>query len=213
VTESKNRNVDRLKAATLTILDSTNPASSLRPEVLEIVNVFDASGGLQHRPAQEEGADISAGETLSVDGLALSPLMAAMCADDYKRTVTFIRGLHAAIAAYRTQVSGRPVRVLYAGCGPFAMLAVPLMAVLAAEEVTFELLDMHAESVASANSIIDSLELAASVSASHVMNASDYQIDRDRPPDIILLEIMNACLEKEQRTAGSGDPSFVAAGA
>ena len=75
------------------------------------------------RTAPQE--DISGGETLTSNGLALSPTMAAMCANDFVRTIQFIRGTHAAIADIRERFPDRPARVLYAGCGPYATLAVP----------------------------------------------------------------------------------------
>ncbi len=186
-----------LKTATLAILDERSATSSLRPEVLDLIEVFQNAGGL----AADRSQDIGAGATLSSRGLALSPQMAAMCAEDYARTIAFIRGLNAAIEDSHSRISDRPARILYAGCGPYAALAVPLMSVWSPQEVSFELLDLHAESIDSAKTVIHALEFDGSVSAYRIMDAADYQASPDAPPDILVMEIMNACLEKEPQVS------------
>jgi len=127
--------------------------------------------------------------------------MAAMCADDFARTVVFLRGVHAAIHDRRSRFGHRPVRVLYAGCGPYATLALPLMSVLSPAEANFELLDLHAHSVASAQTVVGRLGLGAALGKCRVMDACDYRIDPDARPDVLVLELMNACLEKEPQVA------------
>src|SRR5687768_18333999 len=102
--------IDRLRNVTLSLLDQAYPAFSLRSEVLELKSVFEAAGG-------NVGAvdDISSGETITSEGTAISPTMAAMCVDDFARTVQFIRGTHEAIHDLRRTSDDRPVRALYAG--------------------------------------------------------------------------------------------------
>lgn len=137
------------------------------------------------------------------DGVALSPTLAAMCADDFVRTIEFIRGTHAAIQDVRLRYPDRPARVLYAGCGPYATLAVPLMAVFSPREVRFALVDVHAESIASARSIVDALEFADFVEECETADATVYRVRLERPPDVLLVEIMQACLEAEPQVAVS----------
>jgi len=189
--------MDQLRIITQLILESESPASSLRPEVLELTRILTDSQTA--RPVRPE--DISGGETRTSNGLALSPTMAAMCAEDFVRTIEFIRGSHAAIGDLRKRLPDRAVRVLYAGCGPHATLAVPLMSVFSPNEVTFTLLDVHPESIASAQSIVATLGLATSVTAFETVDATSYRICPDRPPDIILTETMQACLEAEPQVA------------
>ncbi|MBA3350936.1 MAG: hypothetical protein H0U23_00670, partial [Blastocatellia bacterium] len=133
---------EKLSSATRSILDASRPAYSLRSEVLELKAIFEQAGGL----APDTSRDISSGETLTSGGTAISPTMAAMCVDDFARTVQFIRGPHAAIQAVRTKASDRPVRVLYAGCGPWAPLAIPLMTIFAPRDLHFSLIDIHCDS-------------------------------------------------------------------
>ncbi len=185
----------RLRQLTLEILDDAVAVHGLRPAVLALVGLLDEHG------ARARSDDISAGETRLGDGLALSPTMAAMCAQDYARTAVFLRGLHQAIRDAHDRAPQRPVRVLYAGSGPYALLATPLMSVLTPAQVQFTILDIHEESVASARRVVDGLGLGAFVSALTVADACRYRISPTRTPDIIVSETMNACLAKEPQVS------------
>jgi len=150
--------------------------------------------------------DFSGSEIRTSNGLALSTDMAAMCAGDFVRTVEFLRGMHAAVIDVRERFPSRPARVLYAGCGPYATLAVPLMTVFSAAEATFTLLDIQPESIESARSVVNSLGLSGSVSGFEITDATQYLISPAALsdvvlPDIILIEIMQACLEAEPQVA------------
>ena len=63
------------------------------------------------------------------------------------RTVKFIRGMHDAIKEAQRLNPGKRISVLYAGCGPFGTLALPLTTQFQSHEVEFTLLDLHNESV------------------------------------------------------------------
>ena len=189
--------IEQLRKATATVLDRNQSAHTLRPEVIEITTVLASSQAVWASSQQ----DISRGETQTSNGLALSPTMAAMCAEDYVRTIAFIRGIHAAIVDVRNRLPDRPARVLYAGCGPYATLAVPLMTLFSPAELTFTLLDIHPESIKSAKSIVDTLCLSDSVERFETVDAGSYRVNPDQAPDIILVEVMQACLESEPQVA------------
>src|SRR5688500_17471028 len=104
--------VNRLRDVTRSLLDPARPASSLRSEVLEVKSIFQAAGGVDMGTVD----DIATGETITAEGVAISPTMAAMCVDDFARTVQFIRGAHAAIRDLQLTINDRPILVLYAGC-------------------------------------------------------------------------------------------------
>jgi hypothetical protein len=189
--------MERLLELTELILDSRNLAYMLRPEILEIKEILAASGTYSARP----GEDIASGETRTSHGLAVSPTMAIMCADDYMRTIQYLRGTHAAILDLRARIPDRPVRVLYAGCGPCATLASPLMAVLPASEVAFTLLDLHSESIESARSVVETLGFGGHVKAYETLDVMEYHIDPDEPPDLVVSEVMQVCLGVEPQVA------------
>ena len=145
--------------------------------------------------------DVTEGETASSEGLALSPTQAAMCAGEFQRTAIFLRGLHDAIVEVVELKSPEPVRVFYAGSGPYATLAVPLMTVFPPEKVRFTLLDMHPVSIASAKSVVRRLGLERSVEAYVLADACEYIIPGDAIPDVILSETMSTALEREPQVA------------
>ena len=189
--------MSRLKKLTGMLLDAGSEVHTLRPELLELTAILSGAEttGIQRNEQIDEG------QTLTPEGVAISPTNAMMCADDYVRTIKFIRGAHAAIADQKKRHPERPVRVLYAGCGPYAMLALPLMSMWSADEATFTLLDIHRESIDAARSIVDSLGLGDSVREYEVADAGSYLIPDNWLPDIILMELMQACLEKEPQVA------------
>jgi hypothetical protein len=124
-----------------------------------------------------------------------------MCAGEFQRTASFLRGLHDAIKSVIQTRSPRVVRVLYAGSGPYATLAVPLMTVFPPETVRFTILDIHPDSIKHVNSLVQRLGLSDSVETCTVADACDYTIPNDSIPDIILSETMSTALEKEPQVA------------
>ena len=187
--------LEKLRRLTASLLDAQRPAHTLRNEVLQIKSILESSS----EPISDHASDIAAGETQTKFGLAISPKMASMCLDDFARTVQFVRGLHDAIADMRGTITSRPVRVLYAGCGPWAPLAIPAMSVVSSSEATFTLLDIHDASIASVRGLIDRLGLSAGVDALVTADASEYSIAEQ--PDIVVIEMMRAALDSEPQVA------------
>jgi hypothetical protein len=109
--------------------------------------------------------------------------------------------LEAAILDASKLVTERPVRVLYAGCGPYALLAVPLMARHSSDAVRFTLLDIHPQSIDSARSIVDGLGFAEYVEEYACVDACRYPIQGSHPPDVIVSETMFYCLQNEPLVA------------
>ena len=188
---------ERLQKVSLSLLDGSRPAYSLRNEVLELKSIFEASGGLKADTTE----NIARGETVTPGGIAISPTMAAMCVEDFARTVEFIRGTHDAINDIASKTTGRPVRVLYAGCGPWAPIAVPVMTVLTPAEALFTLLDIHQESIDSTRRMIESLRLHDHVFEFEVADATTYEINPGEPPDVIVIEMLRTGLQSEPQVA------------
>lgn len=178
------------------ILSPDRPPSSLFKEVNALADALTHLGQYARDPLD----DIAKGETRTGQGLALSPHAAAMCARDFVRTVQFMRGAYQAVCD-QSEKLGRQVNLLYVGCGPFALLVLPIMLRLRSQQVQVSLIDIHTDSMESASRIIEHLGLDRHIASATVIDAANYQIDRDRTPDIILLEIMQASLEKEPQIA------------
>lgn len=189
--------IEEFKRLTLETLTHEGKRGVLAGIVYELTDILENAAELQI----DSQSDIAEGETASSEGLAISPTQAAMCAGDFQRTATFLRGLHSAILEALRKKSPKPVRVLYAGSGPYATLAVPLMAVFPPERVRFTLLDLHPVSIASAKSVVHRLGLDQSVEGYVLADACGYTIPNDATPDIIVSETMSTALEKEPQVA------------
>lgn len=185
----------QLNKLTQEILNSEICPTHLRPEVIEISKLFQELCSDIFRKKDR----IDEGESSTLDGLAVSPTMAAACVDEYMRTTLYLRGLFAAIRDQGAKISNRPVRILYAGCGPFGTLAVPLMSILEEGEAQFTFLDIHQESIESARTLVSALKFDNFVHEYLTGDAMLYEVNCSEPPDIIVMETMQAVLNKEMQ--------------
>jgi len=103
-----------------------------------------------------------AAATLLPGGKAISPRDAARCVLDAPRTSAYLRGIHAAIRTMQARFAERPIDIVYAGCGPFAALAIPMAAIFGAE-IRFTLIDIHARSLLNARRVAEQLGCAKSI--------------------------------------------------
>ena len=188
--------LERLRTLTEQLLEGAALPGDAAAAVRELESLFSelAAFGV---PTE----NIAEGESRLSTGLAISPGQAAMCLRDFGRTTAFLRGVHRAIASCAQAAPGRTVEVLYAGCGPYALLAVPILAIHPLGEVRFTLLDVHERSLRAARALVESLGLEAGVTAYVQADASGYRIPPERAPHVVLAEAMNACLEKEPQVA------------
>ncbi|HEU0076054.1 MAG TPA: hypothetical protein VFQ76_00290, partial [Longimicrobiaceae bacterium] len=147
-----------------------------------------------------DGADDSEGTRLP-GGEAIAPRDAARCVLDGRRTSAFLRGLHAAILEARRRFPGVPTEILYAGCGPFAPLAVPLTTRFGPGEIRFTLLDVHGRSLDAARRIFQALGKSAFVRDYVRCDAASYRHDAPHPIHVVVVEAMLAALEREPQVA------------
>ncbi len=184
-----------LKRISREIINPDKTLADLIPEAQALRDLFERKA----RFCIDHSRDLAAGESRLDSGLAISPTLAAMCIRELFRTTAFIRGLGEAIGdAMRPE---RPVRVLYAGCGPYASLAVPLMAALTREQVRFTLLDIHQDCLDQALALIESFGLSHYVDGSVCADATRYRIPGDDKPDVIVSETMAVCLHNEPQVS------------
>ena len=184
-----------LTKLTQAILDPSIPAYTLREEVLALTGILESVGD----SAVCHATDLAYGETNTGQGKAISPAAARLCADDYVRTVQFLRGVNQAIVdllAVR-----QTVNVVYAGCGPLALLAVPLMTQFKQDQAQFTLLDIHTASIDSVMKILASFNFNDHVHRCEVTDALNFHIDKKYMPDVFVIELMQACLEVEPQVA------------
>lgn len=151
------------------------------------------------RLCMDGSVHMSVGTSFLPSGKAISPIQAALCAREPLRTAAFIQGLAQAIR--HAAVPGRPVSVLYAGCGPFALLALPLMAVFTPQQVRFTLLEVHQDALDDARALIEELDYGAHVAGFVCADAATWRIAPEMQVDVIVSETMNTALGKEPQVS------------
>lgn len=151
---------------------------------------------------RENTADLRdrSASSLSI-GSAISPLDAGRCLLDLRRTTVYLRGVYHAIQEARHRFPGDVIHVLYAGCGPFAPLCLPLLPLLAGQAVHFTLLDMHARAIENVQAIMAALRLEGTNIECLAGDATHYRHPDQRPLHVVVSETMQRALEKEPQIA------------
>jgi hypothetical protein len=134
-------------------------------------------------------------------GLAVSPYAAAYCVQDFMRTRIFLLGIKEAIDTKLKENPGKPVKILYAGTGPFATLAVPLMAIYGPSDLQFVLMDINPISIKYLQGLIQRLQLQPWIINVVQADATSYTIPDGDKPDIVLSETMKPGLHKEPQVS------------
>ena len=190
----KRRDLERL---TDVLLDAEAWPGERRAAANALREGFGALGGLEER--EPTPADVT--ESVLPCGRALSPLDASRCLVDYERTTRFLRGVAEVVQARRSTRRTGPVELLYAGCGPFAPLALPLATRFTPDELRLTLVDVHQRSLDSVRRIVEALGLEPWVRAALQADASRLQLSGTSSFDVLLVEAMQRGLEKEPQVA------------
>ncbi|WMN61680.1 class I SAM-dependent methyltransferase (plasmid) [Pseudoalteromonas xiamenensis] len=128
-------------------------------------------------------------------GLAISPVSAAKCLQETKRTQVFLQAVKEAIEDRIAK--GRSVRVLYAGTGPYGTLVLPLLAFLPSLNVRVTLIDIHPENIKAIQRMIRYFDLADKIDSIHLADATKWAPENSESFDIIVSETMNVLLKSE----------------
>lgn len=135
------------------------------------------------------------------NGTAIGPVWAAMCIKDYYRTRIFIKGIINAIEDIQKVNPDQTIRILYAGTGPFASLAIPLILCHPDYKLKFAFLDIFEKSLTMVRTIIDTLNLQDYVEEYIQSDATEHKISSPGMYQMIISETMQHALEKEPQLA------------
>lgn len=131
-------------------------------------------------------------------GKAISPEKAAHCLLEMKRTAIFVRGIYKAIQSCLNDHK-RPVRLLYAGTGPYATLVIPLLTLFNYEQLQVDLVEINKKSLTSVMNAFNELRLFGFVDHIYFDDAATLTLERKY--DIVVAEVMQAALKKEPQVA------------
>lgn len=133
-------------------------------------------------------------------GKALGAAWAVRCITDLMRTKRFVQGLHAAVEA-RLHRQSAPVHIVYAGCGPFATLVLPILHAFPPEQVRVSLIEINEISFATAQHTLEVLGFTDHVVHWFNGNAATLKLPASARADILLSETMQYTLVKEMQVA------------
>ncbi|WP_067209195.1 class I SAM-dependent methyltransferase [Marinomonas aquimarina] len=134
-------------------------------------------------------------------GLILSPELAATCAFGWLRTRRYLLALNQVVSELlKDRTNGMPIRVLYPGCGPYGILALPLLTLFSPEQLQVHVIDYHETSIDSVKQLANVFGFSNRIQCT-VGDALDYRVQEDTKPDVIVSELLLAGLEKEGHVA------------
>jgi hypothetical protein len=132
-------------------------------------------------------------------GKAISPSGAAHCLLEFRRTAIFLRGINKAIQQKLSEKGQLPVRILYAGTGPYATLIIPLLTLYSTTELEVDLLDINEISMNALSKLFGELGLTSYIDKTYLFDAATFSAEKEY--DIVISETMQAALKKEPQVA------------
>lgn len=134
-------------------------------------------------------------------GIALSTSGAAQCILDHRRTFLFMQGVKQALEDLRLRFNNDKIYVLYAGTGPLAPLLLPLLTELNLKEFHFSFLEYNEQSLIHLKHLISDLNLRELEACFYLDDATNFKIDLDKRPHLIISETMAAGLQSEPQVS------------
>lgn len=187
----------RVKQAAETILNQQAYPAELSLAINDLAAVFTQLTTLDVNSTNTDDTT----ETILNEGKALSPRDAARCLLDIARTTQFIRGIHAAITDLFDRFPGEQINIVYAGCGPYATLLVPLFSQFKDTQIKVTMIDIHQHSLDAARYLVDQLDYSDFVQDYVQCDATRYQHPETQAVHLAITETMQKALAKEPQLA------------
>ena len=186
---SQNSDKAKLKQLCIQILEDETPIVLLNASK-ELYRLLSDTGGIDEN-------NIYKNDLITPSGKAIASLWAAMCITDFLRTQRFFRGIHQALIDSKAKYPSEKINILYAGTGPFATLALPIMCLFSKDEVSFTMLEIQETSVNILHKILEYYDFQDYVCALIKTDATSYQLEKSKRVHIVISETMQHALEKE----------------
>jgi hypothetical protein len=148
----------------------------------------------------EAGSDENRDHLELASGRAIGPTWAAMCINDIMRTKKFFDGIYFAVNEKLDQVAGRPLHIVYAGTGPFATLALPLIFSFSSEQVQLTLLEVNEISYKSLQKTLKILDVEHYVRRTVRTDACQYTLPAEKI-DLLICETLQQALKTEPQVS------------
>jgi len=183
--------ISKLSAITETILQSQNPEEE--EHAIKLLSDFFLTLRSNRDPQPADQTEI-----ILKGGIALSFDHAADCLLDYHRTARFIKGVYLAIQELLFRFPSQKINILYAGCGPFATILLPVLPLFKTDQLQVTLIDIHPESVKFVKELFATLHLLSFVDCISVQNAISYRYPKPKLHMVISETMCHALLSEPQ---------------
>ena len=160
----------------------THAINSLYEKFSQATQIF--AGDLTHECMKE-----------TPNGIIVTPDQAAHCLKDIDRSTHFLRAIHKAIEHYLKGQGN--VRILYAGCGPYATLLTPFTALCGPEKIRYTFLEIEDISLQAVTKLYNDWGLNTYLDEVRLTDATDVDIEFSNLFDIIISETMQVGLKNE----------------
>lgn len=183
--------ISKLSAITTTILQSHTPHEEVH--AIKMLSDFFLTFRSNRIPQPSDQT-----EMVLKGGIALSFDHAADCLQDYHRTARFIKGVYLAIHELLLRFPNQKINILYAGCGPFATILLPILPLFKADQLQVTLIDIHPESVKFVKELFATLHLLSFVDCISVKDAISYRYPNPNLHMVISETMFHALLTEPQ---------------
>lgn len=187
-----------LKNITQILLNKDSYHSELLNAAKSLADFFENYSSISTKSSHYELENDSKPTYLD-SGVAISPLDAAICTNEYMRTTKYLRGIFEAINDLLLEFKEQKIHILYAGCGPYGTLIIPILSFFKPKQLKVSFLDIHQTSLGSVQNILSELNLDDFVSEYIQEDATKYMVSKDT--HLIVTETMKAAFDDEPQVA------------